>query len=63
MGAKLCGYIWLGGRALWLVLTWIVAAWEIAHLGNCHLGKYPWKVAAWEKAFGKIPNLGKSTLQ
>ena len=34
-----------------------VAAWEIPHLGSCHLGKYPWKVAAWEKANGKVPNI------
>jgi len=27
---------------------WEVAAWEITHLGSCHLGKYPWEVAAWE---------------
>ena len=36
---------------------WEVVAWEIAHLGSCHLGKYPWEVAAWEKAFGKVPNI------
>ena len=35
---------------------WEVAAWEIAHLGNCHLGKYPWEVATWEKSFEKVPN-------
>jgi len=23
-------------------------------LGSCHLGKYPWEVTAWEKAFGKV---------
>ena len=33
-----------GGRALRLGETWV-----IAQLGSCHLGKYPWKVAAWEK--------------
>ena len=25
--------------------------------GSCHLEKYPCKVAAWEKAFGKVPNI------
>ena len=45
------------GQARRLGRTWEVAAWEIAHLGSCHLGKYPWKVNAWEKAFGKVPNI------
>ena len=26
-------------------------------LGSCLLGKCPWEVAAWEKAFGKVPNI------
>ena len=26
-------------------------------LGSCHLGKYPWEVATWEKAFEKLPNM------
>ena len=34
---------------------WEVAAREIVHLGSCHLGKYPWEVTAWEKAFEKVP--------
>ena len=51
-----------GGRALRLGRmgqgqTWEVAALEIAQLGSCHLGKYPWEVADWEKAFGKVPNI------
>jgi len=33
--------------------NWKVATWEIAQLGSCHLIKYPWKVAAWERAFEK----------
>ena len=41
------------GRALWQGRTWEVTAWRVAHLGSCHSGKYPWKVAAWENAFGK----------
>jgi len=41
-----------GGRALRLGQTWQVAAWEIAHLGE-----YPWEVAVWENAFGKVPNI------
>ena len=45
------------GRALRLGQTWEVAAWEIAHLGSCHLGKYRWEVATWEKSFGKLPNI------
>ena len=24
-------------------------------LVSCHLGKYPWEVATWEKSFGKVP--------
>ena len=50
------------------VATWEIVILENVHLGNCtfgkncHLGKYPWEVAAWEKAFGKVPNidLGRS---
>ena len=30
---------------------------KIAHLGSCHLENYPGEVAAWEKAFGKVPNI------
>ena len=41
---------------------WAVVAWEIAHLGSCHLGKYPWEVAAWEKDFGKVPDIYKTAL-
>ena len=41
------------GQALRLRHTWDVAACEIAHLGSCHLGKYPWEVATWEKSFEK----------
>ena len=26
---------------------------KIAHLGNYHLGKYPWEVGTWEKFNGK----------
>ena len=26
-------------------------------LGSCHMGKYPWEVAAWENAFGKVPKI------
>ena len=40
------------GRALRLGKTW-----ELSHLRSCHLGKYPWEVAAWEKFFGKEPNV------
>ena len=36
------------GRGLQLRQTWQVVAREIAHLGSCHLGKYPWEVAAQE---------------
>ena len=35
-----------GGRALCSGQTWKVAAWEFAQLRSCHLGKYPWEVAA-----------------
>ena len=45
------------GRAQGLGQTWKAAAWEIAHLGSFHLGKHPWEVAAWEKSFGKVPNI------
>ena len=38
------------------VATWEVVIREIAHLGSCHLEKYPWEVATWESAFGKVPN-------
>ena len=31
--------------------------WEITHFGSCHLGKYPWEVAAWENAFEKVPKI------
>ena len=31
--------------------------WEIKHLGGCHLGNYPWEIAAWEKSFGKVRNI------
>ena len=34
-----------------------VAAWKIAHLGSCHWENYPWEVASWEKAYGKVPNI------
>ena len=34
--------------------TWEVVSWVNAQLGCCHLGKYPWEVAVWEKAFGKV---------
>ena len=36
-------------------------------LGNCtlrkccHLGKYPWEVAAWKNTFGKVPNILETT--
>ena len=51
-----------GEVATWEIVIWEnvhleSAAWEIAHLGSCHLEKYPCKVAAWEKAFGKVPNI------
>jgi len=29
----------------------------IARLGSCHSRKYPWEVAAWEEAIGKVPNI------
>mgnify|MGYP000929313377 CR=1 FL=1 len=48
------------GRPLRLGQTWEVAAWEIAHLGSCHLGKYPWEVATWEKSFGKLPIINRN---
>jgi len=53
----------LGGRALRLGQTWKVAAWEIAQLGSCHLEKYSWEVAAWKKAFRKVPNIILKRLQ
>ena len=55
--AEHSGYnrLW-GGRTLRLGQTWEVVAWEIPHLGSYHLGKYPLEVAAWENAFGKVPN-------
>ena len=59
-GAEGCCYDGIGGRALWLGQTWKVTAWEIGHLGSSHLGKYPYEVAAWENAFGKVPNIGRS---
>ena len=51
----------LGGWALRQGQTW-----EIAQLGSYQLGKYPWEVAlaaAWEKAFGMLPNIGESSLE
>ena len=51
----------LGGWALRQGQTW-----EIAQLGSYQLGKYPWEVAlaaAWEKAFGILPNIGESSLE
>ena len=50
------------GRALRLEQTWEIASLEISQLGGCNLGKYHWKVAAWEKAFGKVPNIIKLNL-
>ena len=46
-----------GGRALCSEKTWKVPAWEFSQLRSCHLGKYPWEVAAWGKALGKVPNI------
>ena len=40
------------------IQIWEVAAWEIAQMGSCHLRKFPWEVATWEKAFVKVPNIG-----
>ena len=56
------GKLPLGKLSFGKMYIWEVATWEIAHLGSCHLGKYPWEVTAWEKAFGKVPNidLGRS---
>ena len=28
-------------------------------MGSCHVGKYPWEVAAWENTFFKVPNIVK----
>ena len=53
----------MGARALRLGQTWSAAAWEIAHLGSCHLGKYPWEVATWINAFGKVPIIQLTFLQ
>ena len=50
------GKLPLGKLSFGKIYIWEVAALEIEHLGSCHLGKYPWEVAAWEKAFGKVPN-------
>ena len=71
-GAERCGWDGLrgraprleqaGGRELRLGKTWEVAAWEITHLASCHLGKYPWEIATWEKSFGKVPNIDRYTL-
>ena len=41
---------------------WDFAAWEITHLGSYHLRKYPWKVATWEKSFGKVHYIDKRML-
>ena len=35
--------------------------WKIAWLGSCHRGKHPWEAVAWEKTFGKAPNVSKMT--
>ena len=48
-GAERCSCDGLGDRAPRLGQTWEVVA---CHLGSCPLGKYPWKVATWEKYFG-----------
>ena len=37
-----------GGQELWLGKTW-----KIEHLGCCHVGKYHWEVATWEKPLEK----------
>jgi len=59
-----CSYDRLGGRVLRLDggarrlgQTLEFAALEIGYLGSCHLGKYPWEAAAWEKFFGKVPSI------
>ena len=67
MGAERCGPVGIGGqaprlehagcRALRLGQTGEVAAWEITVLESCHLGKYAWEVATWEKSFGKVPKI------
>jgi len=51
-----------GEVATWENVICEVAAWEMAHLeschfGNCHLGSCPW-----ENAFGKVPNILKTTI-
>ena len=51
----------LGGQALRLGQTWEIPTCKIGHFGTCHLGKYPWEVAAWEIAFGKGSNITNST--
>ena len=50
------GKLPMWGQALPLGQTSKVAAWEIAQLGSCHLRKFSWEVAAWEKSVGKEPN-------
>ena len=55
-GPSIAAITAMGGRTLRLGQTWEVVAWEIPHLGSYHLGKYPLEVAAWENAFGKVPN-------
>jgi len=44
-------------RALRLGHNWKFSNWENAQMEICHLGKYLWEAAAWEKGFGKITNM------
>ena len=49
------GKLSLGKLLLGKMYIWEVAAFP--SWGSCHLGKYPWKVAAWEVALGKVSNI------
>ena len=50
-----------GGRMLRQGQTLEITGRKIAHLGNYHLGKYPWEVGTWENTLGKLA-LGKIPL-
>jgi len=45
------------GRALCLECARGSSAAVRTDLRSCRLGKYPWEIAAWDKAVGKVPDI------